>query len=66
MNNSVNIKEPVTVHSCILKYAVVKHYQQEIEDSRMATKIPDVCKGLSKMILWINTKDYVRNKSILN
>lgn len=62
-----NVKEPVTTHNCILKYAIIEQIQQLDEDSRLATTIPDTYKGLTKL-LWVNAlaKDCVTNKAILN
>ena len=62
-----NIKEPVTTHNCILKYAIVEQLQRLEEDSKLAI--------LSKPFIFIkleafptlwNTANYIRRTTILN
>lgn len=62
-----NVKEPVTTHNCILKYAIIEQLQQLEEDSKLTT-LPKPSKYdlLEKGMVMIVASRYKRNKAILN
>lgn len=62
-----NVKEPVTTHNCILKYAIIEQIQQLEEDSKL-TKLPTPSKYslLEQVMVRTSASKYKRNKAILN